>query len=290
MIYLLAILTVIAMGVAIAIGLQLGGARDAAAKAREEAQGTKTRLQAVEAESRRQGEVAEAKRREIDELKEQLRDAKRRRHEERESEKFQRDAQRMREEIEHEMEKRLARAREETEEARAVLRKQTAEMDALRSRRATPAPFQAPNPAEPQEVRRREAKPEEVARLEAAEKALAESREKYRELDAELKRMRGRAETDRRVFLVQKGEIDLSKDKFRALEARHNQLTRERDELRRSLYELEKSMKGLLPTAPGGEAETSTAAPEETSAPKPEIAEAPSAAEPRPEGSAPVRE
>jgi chromosome segregation ATPase len=99
-------------------------------------------------------------------------------------------------------------------------------------------------PAQP-----RVATPEEVARAETAEKALSKAKQKMDELEAEVKKARGRSETDRRVFLVQKSEADVAKDKFRALEARHNAQSLERVELRKALFVLEKEMKALRPTA-----------------------------------------
>jgi len=51
------------------------------------------------------------------------------------------------------------------------------------------------------------------------------------DLEAELKKSRGRLETEKRVYVVQKGELDLAHDRYAELRRRHDQLKKEYDEL-----------------------------------------------------------
>ncbi len=55
-----------------------------------------------------------------------------------------------------------------------------------------------------------------------------------------MRRLKGRAETQHRVWVVTRGELDLLKDKFKALEKRLNRTLLERDLLKRALGELER--------------------------------------------------
>jgi len=55
-----------------------------------------------------------------------------------------------------------------------------------------------------------------------------------------VRRLKGRTETQARVYTVIKGELDLLKDKFKALEKRLNRTLLERDLLRRAIRDLEK--------------------------------------------------
>ena len=65
------------------------------------------------------------------------------------------------------------------------------------------------------------------------------------ELERESKRLRGRMETQHRIYLVTKGELDLIKDKFKALEKRLNRTLLERDLLRRAIQDMERKS-GIL--------------------------------------------
>ncbi len=60
------------------------------------------------------------------------------------------------------------------------------------------------------------------------------------ELEREVKRFRGRTETQHRIYVVTKGELDLIKDKFKALEKRLNRTLLERDLMRRAIADLQK--------------------------------------------------
>jgi len=71
----------------------------------------------------------------------------------------------------------------------------------------------------------------ETERADGAEARVTELRKKLAEVEKDLKASRGKVETDRRVFIVQKGEVDLAHDRYAELKRRHDQLRREHDEL-----------------------------------------------------------
>lgn len=249
----LGILLAVAALAAVFFGLQTGAAKASASKALAEVEALRTRLSAVESEAKKSHDALEEKRKSVGELKEKLKDVKRRRHDEREADKLKKDIQAARAEIEREMERKLAATREEAAVSKDAVRKLTAEIEALKSRRPAPveqkAEAKVDEKAERPEPQRRELSPEEKARLEKAEQGLAKATKRIEELEVEVKKARGRSETDRRVFVVQKGELELAKDKFRALEGRHNALVLERDELLKALALLDKEMKALRPVA-----------------------------------------
>jgi hypothetical protein len=78
---------------------------------------------------------------------------------------------------------------------------------------------------------------EKMERLEATAN---KERGRAAELERELKRVRGRADSQQRIFAASKSELDLVKDKFKALEKRLNRTLLERDLLRRAIRDLEK--------------------------------------------------
>jgi chromosome segregation ATPase len=262
----LLVLLALAALAAVFFGLQLGGARAASAKALREVAANQERLAKLEGDSKKSAEALDAKRREIDELKDRLKDVKRKRHEEQEAARLKNDLEEVREQVEREMEKKLAQAREEAEVSKAAMRRLSAEVESLKARRPTPAPAAPPEEAKPAVEKvpqaARPLKDEERARLDSAEKGLAKAKGRLEELEAEVKRLKGRAETDRRVFIVQKGEIDLAKDRFRSLESRYNELVLERDELAKQVWTLDKQLKALHPTA-----ETAAKAPKDSAQP-----------------------
>jgi len=76
--------------------------------------------------------------------------------------------------------------------------------------------------------------------MERLEHLANRERARAQDLGAEVRRLKGRAETQGRVYTVTKGELDLLKDKFKALEKRLNRTLLERDLLKRALRDLEK--------------------------------------------------
>lgn len=134
---------------------------------------------------------------------------------------------------------RLAEARAEAghqaERARALdaeLQKVNAQLERARSRpvEAAPAPVPAVAPvASPVADDGRLATEKE--RADKAEAKLAEARKRIAELDHDLKAVRGRLETEKRVYMVQKGELGLAADRYAELRRRHDSLRKEHEEL-----------------------------------------------------------
>jgi colicin import membrane protein len=68
-------------------------------------------------------------------------------------------------------------------------------------------------------------------RADKAEAKLAETRKKVAELEAAVKNVRGRLETEKRVYMVQKSELELANDRYGELRRRHDGLRKDHDEL-----------------------------------------------------------
>jgi chromosome segregation ATPase len=94
----------------------------------------------------------------------------------------------------------------------------------------TPAPVAAPAPAAPAGV-----DPEKLAaekdRADKAESRLAEARKRVADLEKDLKGVRGRLETEKRVYMVQKGELELASDRHAELRRRYDALRKDHEEL-----------------------------------------------------------
>ncbi|ADO73588.1 hypothetical protein [Stigmatella aurantiaca] len=82
-------------------------------------------------------------------------------------------------------------------------------------------------------------------KMERLEHTANKERTRSAELERELRRVKGRSDTQQRLYNANKGELDLVKDKFKALEKRLNRTLLERDLLRRAIKDLEKKT-GIL--------------------------------------------
>ncbi len=117
------------------------------------------------------------------------------------------------------------KAVQEAERIKAALDRKLAE---------PPPPVKAPPPPPPVGSVEAELKGKLAAETDRADKGearLTELKKKLGEVEKELKVARGKSETDRRVFIVQKGEVDLAHDRYAELKKRHDQLRREHEEL-----------------------------------------------------------
>ena len=135
--------------------------------------------------------------------------------------------------------------RSELATALAEVGRLRSEAEAYRTRRAPPAPAPAPPapaaaPPAPEPRRFRELSDTDREKMERLEHLANRERSRAHELSAEVRRLKGRTETQARVYTVIKGELDLLKDKFKALEKRLNRTLLERDLLRRAIRDLEK--------------------------------------------------
>ncbi|MEI7704697.1 MAG: hypothetical protein WCK73_08855, partial [Deltaproteobacteria bacterium] len=102
-----------------------------------------------------------------------------------------------------------------------------ARAQALEAAKAAAEPLAPPPPLAPDESKLQA----ETERADKAEVKLAEARKKAAEMDRDLKAAKGRLETDKRVYMVQKGELDIAKDRYNELKRRHDALRKEHEEL-----------------------------------------------------------
>jgi hypothetical protein len=108
---------------------------------------------------------------------------------------------------------------------------------------AAPVVAEAPAPAPAEKPERKPREPRELndaekERLDRAEHVANKERARSADLDREVKRLKGRVETNTRVYNVAKGELDLIRDKFKALEKRLNRTLLEKDLLNRAVKDL----------------------------------------------------
>ncbi|MFL5264160.1 MAG: hypothetical protein ACJ79L_17295, partial [Anaeromyxobacteraceae bacterium] len=71
----------------------------------------------------------------------------------------------------------------------------------------------------------------EKERADKAEAKLVEARKRIADLEKDLKGARGRLETEKRVYIVQKGELELAQDRHAELRRRYDALKKDHDEL-----------------------------------------------------------
>ena len=168
--------------------------------------------------------------------------------------------------VERTASRQLESVREELATTQTALGKLRAESDAPRSRRpagatalveASGAPLQIPALSEagvtagsspavsaPVEERPRrvirELSDTDRERIDRLEHQSGKDRARAQELERDVKRIKGRSETQQRMYVVTRGELDLAKDKFKALEKRLNRVLLERDLMRRAIKDLEK--------------------------------------------------
>ncbi|HEX9050823.1 MAG TPA: hypothetical protein VF841_09855, partial [Anaeromyxobacter sp.] len=96
------------------------------------------------------------------------------------------------------------------------------------------------------------------------EAKVSELRKRVQELEHDVKIVRGRLETEKRVFIVQKGELELAADRYAELRRRHDQLRRDHDELVEAVRQAAREERQLTQaeaaraTAPAPEAASGT--------------------------------
>jgi len=116
----------------------------------------------------------------------------------------------------------------------AALEKQTKEVERLRAAERKPEPA-APPPAPPPVAAPAGVDPASLAaekeRADRAEAKLAEARRRVAEVEKDLKAVRGRLETEKRVYMVQKGELELASDRNAELRRRYDALRKDHEEL-----------------------------------------------------------
>ena len=196
----------------------------------------------------------EKRRRELEELRStvaelrgELKQTRKKLHDQRESDKGGADLVKARAEVERSASQQLEVVRSELASALSEVSRLKSEAEAFRTRRPPPAPAPAPAapapavaPPPPEPRRFRELSDTDREKMERLEHLANRERSRSQDLSAEVRRLKGRTETQGRVYTVIKGELDLLKDKFKALEKRLNRTLLERDLLRRAIRDLEK--------------------------------------------------
>ncbi len=244
-------LVLLAIGFLVTLSMLVMGKRTAAS-APATSSGEEPRVRQLESELDRRRKDLEEHKKQLNELRDELKGAKRKLYEQKESEKGGRDLARARAEVERS-------AALQLESVRAELAQAYTEIDRLKgeagrgSRPAAPAPAPmavapAAAPAsEPTEAARpkpqrviRELNEQDKEKMDRLEHEARKSRQKAAEVESELRRVKTRLDTEKRVYAVARGELDLTRDKFKALEKRMNRKLLENDLLRRAIKDLEK--------------------------------------------------
>lgn len=183
---------------------------------------------------------------ELNELRDQVKQLKKKVHEQKEADKEGQDLVKARQEVERNASIQLEIVRTELHDARQESSRLRAELEMVRGKKGGRAPAEAPAPSQaapaPVAEQRviRELSPQEKEKMERLEHQSAKDRSRAADLEREVKRLKSKADTNHRVYMVTKGEADLLKDKFKALEKRLNRTLLEKDLLRRALKDLEK--------------------------------------------------
>ncbi|HYR54474.1 MAG TPA: cell envelope biogenesis protein TolA [Myxococcaceae bacterium] len=254
------VLVLVSIALCVTLGILLFGPRRGSPpppKVREVLEAEIQSRSALQLDLEKRKKDLEESKHQLNEAREQLKQAKKKLFEQKESERDIRHLARERDEIERSASVQLERVRLELSHAQVEIQKLKTDLEGTRSRRTAPAaPVSAPAPQPPpaapaaavssppspeKSVRKfRELTDADKERMQRLEQQAARERTRAGELDRELKRFRARSETQHRVYVVTKGELDLVKDKFKALEKRLNRILLERDLVGRALRDLER--------------------------------------------------
>jgi chromosome segregation ATPase len=233
------------VGVLAAVGFFLSARTARAALGARVAEEERLRAQLDAATRGAAAAKAEAKERrdEVSQLRADLDRAKKKAFEQQEAAKRLGGAQALREEVDR-LAARLAEARAEAEHqgARArALEKEVEKANAAAERAkaraaeqpaaapvAAPVPTPAPAAAPPADEGKLAAERERADRAEAK---VADVRKRLLDVEKDLKAVRGRLETEKRVYMVQKSELELAGDRYAELKRRHDALRKDHDEL-----------------------------------------------------------
>jgi hypothetical protein len=254
-------LILVSVAFAVTLGLLLFGPHRTPSSTAVAARAEPERLRTLEAEGEKRRREAEEAKAVVAELRAELKQTKRKLHEQRASEKDDMELVRARTEVERSASQQLEIVRGELSHALSELAKPRADAESSRGRARTAtapaaaaAPAPAPPPAAPPPVaaaaappdaergprRLRELSDVDREKMERLEHQANRERTRAQEFQAEARRLKGRTETQHRVWVVTKGELDLLKDKFKALEKRLNRTLLERDLMKRAMGDLER--------------------------------------------------
>lgn len=229
---------------AVAFFISARSLRQSATQREEQLTAARAEVESVRSEQKSIREQAKEARDEAAKLRAELAAAKKKSFEQAEAAKRAGGANALREDVER-LNHRLAESREEAAHAQERARaadaqavKAQAEIERLRAALAAkPEPVAAPAPvsvaaavpAAPSVDEQQLAA--ERDRADKAEAKLAEVRKKLAEVEKDLKGARGRIETEKRVYMVQKGELELANDRYTELRRRYDGLRKDHEEL-----------------------------------------------------------
>jgi chromosome segregation ATPase len=273
-------LILVSIGFAVTLGMLLFGSNQAAVPA-PTVKGaledpSKSRANFESELARKQQELDE-QRSQLQDLKDQLKQAKRKLYDQKEADKGERDLLKARAETERHASVQLEAVRVELAQALAEIERLRGEQGGGARGRRGPAQAAAPSapaagqisapaqegervvtaavevapaaePAAEKEKgprRYRELNDADREKMERLEHTANKERARAQELERELRKLKGARETQQRIFNANKNELELVKDKYKALEKRLNRTLLERDLLRRAIKDLEKKT-GML--------------------------------------------
>jgi predicted nucleic acid-binding Zn-ribbon protein len=223
------VVAVVAVVLAVVFFTQGQSAASAVKALREEVDAARKETEAARAELRRAQEEARTRSAQLAETREKLAETRRKAQEGRSGKALPRGAR------EAELEEDLAHARKLNEEAHAAEAQARREMERVRAAESqlhteldkaqarlrelaelAPAPAVPAAAGELQPLREQleAAKSELERQVGAAEKHAREAKKREQELRDEIKKHKGRAETNNRVYLVTKGELELVKERL----------------------------------------------------------------------------
>lgn len=234
----LPVLALAAVVAAVGFFLSARAARVALASSAADVKRLEAELEAARKVEREARAEAKERREEATGLRAELATVKKRAFDQQETSKRLGGAQAVREELDK-VSSRLAEARAEAEHQAERVRAAEKELEKAkehaerlrvaaerREAAATPAPAPRAEPSPDAEAVRAANE-----RAEKAEAKATEARKKVAELEADARKAKGRLETERRVFVVQKGELELASDRYAELRRRYEGLRRDHDEL-----------------------------------------------------------
>jgi DNA repair exonuclease SbcCD ATPase subunit len=222
------VIAVVAVVLAVVFFLQGQSAAAAVKALRDDAAEARTQTEAVRAELRRAQDELKTRSAQLAETREKLAETRRKAQEGRSGKAQPRGAR------EAELEEDLAHARRLTEDAHAAEAQARRELERVKASEAQARselekaqarlresaerpPAVAPAPIGELQVMREQleaAKSELERQLSAAEKHAREAKRREQELRDEIRKHKGRAETNNRVYLVTKGELELMKERL----------------------------------------------------------------------------
>ena len=241
-------LILVSVGLAISLGTILFAQpkRGQVLAQRQQSAAEEKLRQKLEADLDKKRKELEEQKEQLADAKEQLKQAKKKLFDQKEADKGDRDLLKAREEVERGASTQLEVVRSELAQALHDVERLKSELAGKGKRLPERAPERPTEKAEakhesaPEPKKYRELNDADREKMERLEHDASRERAKAVELDKELKRLKGRTETQNRIYLVTKGELDLIKDKFKALEKRLNRTLLESDLARRALADVEK--------------------------------------------------